>query len=122
MSKQNDELEALRKVIADVEREINEGSGSGASTARTDDRGMDVDRFPTAPSPRRDRSFRATVLMDIDPPPPMERQSHSKRPRGAHPPELTSRILDTFADLMDARMESCQRMARILELREQAYF
>ena len=25
MSKQNDELEALRKVIADVEREINEG-------------------------------------------------------------------------------------------------
>lgn len=39
-------------------------------------------------------------------------------PRSPSPSDLKSRILNTFSDLMDARIESCQRMSRLVEMGE----
>ncbi|KAF7796577.1 hypothetical protein EIP86_007758 [Pleurotus ostreatoroseus] len=38
------------------------------------------------------------------------------QPQRPSPSEFKSRILNTFSDLMDARMESCQRLSRLVEM------
>lgn len=43
-------------------------------------------------------------------------------PRSPSPSDLKSRILNTFSDLMDARIESCQRMSRLVEMGEGRLF
>ncbi|KAF7797991.1 hypothetical protein EIP86_009198 [Pleurotus ostreatoroseus] len=40
----------------------------------------------------------------------------------ASPPQPSVRMLDMFSDLMDARMESCQRVSRLVEMRRYYYF
>ena len=47
----------------------------------------------------------------------------TKRRRLAHNPAQPSvRILEMFSDLMDARMESCQRVSRLVDMREYYYY
>lgn len=53
-------------------------------------------------------------------------QSHKEpgvqeQSRAPLPLELRMRILQTYSDLVDARMESCLRLSRVLEKREREY-
>lgn len=43
-------------------------------------------------------------------------------PQRPSPSEFKSRILNTFSDLMDARMESCQRLSRLVEMGQYRLF
>lgn len=86
------------------------GHDPGGSDSSTSSQGsMDVDDIVEGAN----QFYRAQAEAESRP------RAHSRaRPPHAPPPELTSRILDTFADLMDARIESCQRMSRLVEMRQ----
>ncbi|KAJ3558212.1 hypothetical protein NM688_g1056 [Phlebia brevispora] len=45
-----------------------------------------------------------------------------RKPARAPPVQPSIRMLEMFSDLMDARMESCQRVSRLVEMRQYYYF
>ena len=76
---------------------------------------MDVDDGPEPPE--RGRLHNGTTIDNS----PLGEPSSRGGTRALLPFELRMRILDTYSDLVDARMESCRRLSSVLERRERAF-
>lgn len=92
------------------------GPGDGTTTPLPLDVGitMDGDNSAQASSWVR-RQNRMRLKLDGGPKQKRRRISHATAQPSAH-------ILEMFSDLMDARMESCQRVARMVDMREYYYY